>query len=62
VQNGTAELGGLTGRRTGEIERQRPPRPSKKAAARIAPAEEAAPSGAAEPAEVADEASKETSG
>ena len=58
VQNGTAELEAMSGRLTGEIERQRPPRPSKKAAARIAPAEEAAPAAAAATADAA----KETSG
>jgi small subunit ribosomal protein S16 len=58
VQNGSAELGGLTGRLTGEIERKRPPRPSKKAAARIAPAEEAGEGGES----VAAATSKETSG
>jgi small subunit ribosomal protein S16 len=57
VQSGAAELGGLSGRRTGEIERQRPPRPSKKTVARIAKTDEApAAQGAAA------EASQEKSG
>jgi small subunit ribosomal protein S16 len=55
VQSGSAELGGLSGRRAGEMERQRPARPSKKAAARIAQPSEAAAETAAAPAEASKE-------
>ncbi len=43
VQNKQAELGEMTGRVTGEIERDRPPRPSKKVAAKVEQEAEAAP-------------------
>ena len=39
VQAGQAELGAMTDRRAGQLERSRPPRPSKKAAAKISKSE-----------------------
>jgi len=41
VQQGKEEIGGLTGRRTGTVERGREAKPSKKAAAKIAESEKA---------------------